>query len=343
MEQPAINDHLVRRYILGELPERERERLEVGLLADDRYYETLTALEDEIEDELIDQYLDGELTHEEREKFERAFLNTPARAHKLKVIRDLKDHSIVSGLRESQGQKNLKDDRDYGQWLPAIAIFQNPLFGFSSAAALTLALLCCVWLWMRANNLEAQLRQARVANPTDSGPRDRLVQLEKDNQNLKNELRLSEEKRHGLAQELALAKGQDAQKPPPPDRNSRQDNRSFYASLTLSSGLRSGSGNANTLTLLPHNTEARLTIDVDRVDPKDYKRVRAVVKKQAGPEVWSRDNLELQRHGQNARLLLKVPVDRLAEDGLYVAELEGLTSNDQFEHLGFYTFRVVRK
>jgi hypothetical protein len=340
MEQPAINDHLVRRYILGELPERERERLEVGLLADDRYYETLTALEDEIEDELIDQYLDGELTHEEREKFERAFLNTPARAHKLKVIRDLKDHSIVSGLRESHVKKNLKSDRDYGQWLPAIAIFQNPLFGFSSAAALILALLCCVWLWMRANSLEAQLSQARAENPMDSGPRDRVEQLEMEKQKLMTELRLSEEKWRKAEEQLVTLRGQDVLNPPrPPDKEPGLERRPFYASLTLSSGLRSGSGKGNTLTLRPHHTEARLTIDVDRVDPNDYKRVRAVVKKQAGAEVWSSDNVNLQRRGQDARVLLKVPVERLAEDGLYVAELV----DDQSGPIGLYTFRVIRK
>jgi anti-sigma-K factor RskA len=57
MEQSAINETLVRQYLLGLLSEDEHERLEMSLLTDDRIYETLTALEDEVEDELIDQYL----------------------------------------------------------------------------------------------------------------------------------------------------------------------------------------------------------------------------------------------------------------------------------------------
>jgi hypothetical protein len=85
MKQPAINEQLVRRYLLDALPKRERERVDVGLLTDDRYYEALTTLESEVEDELIDQYLDGELTGTELENFERLFLNSPERAHKLKV------------------------------------------------------------------------------------------------------------------------------------------------------------------------------------------------------------------------------------------------------------------
>jgi len=332
MEQPALNEDLVRRYILGELPERERERLEVGLLTDDRYYETLTALEDEVEDDLIDQYLDGELTEQEREKFEQAFRNTPERAHKLKVLEDLKEHAV---RRKIPIRKISKADPSYGDWLPAIAIFQNPLFGLSSAAALTLALLCCVWFWMRANNLEAQLRQAR-ADQSDTSLGEKVKELEKRNEQLTSELELSK-------QEIASLKGQDTQKPPPQDTNPRPDDHSFYASVILSSSLRSDSGNENILTLRPQNTEARLTINVDRVDPKDYKRFRAIVKKQGGSEVWRSDNAELQPRGQNARTLLKVPAKRLTTEGLYVAELEGLTSGDQFDPLGTYVFRVVRK
>src|SRR5215207_3804514 len=126
MEHPVLNEQLVRRYLLRDLPRRERERLEAGLLSDDRYYQTLTALEEEIEDELIDQYLDDELTETERENFERVFLNTTERTHKLKVIEDLKNASH---------KKKVKPDPSFNNWIPAVAFFQNPVFGFSSATA----------------------------------------------------------------------------------------------------------------------------------------------------------------------------------------------------------------
>src|ERR1044072_118540 len=122
MEHPVINEQLVRRYLLGDLPRRERERLEAGLLRDDQYYQTLTALEEEIEDELIDQYLDDELTETERENFERVFLNTPERTHKLKVIEDLKI---------AAHKKMVKPDPSFNNWIPAVAIFQNPIVGFT--------------------------------------------------------------------------------------------------------------------------------------------------------------------------------------------------------------------
>jgi hypothetical protein len=177
MEQPAINERLVRRYLLGELAEEERERLEVGLLSDDRIYETLTALEDEVEGELIDQYLDGELAGPEREQFERFFLKVPERVHKLKLIKDLKEHATVPVYAEASVRNVAPTGASYAGWIPAIGVFQNPLFGLSTAFALTLALLLCAWLWIRSNNLEDQLRQAQAAQPSDAVLKEQLARL----------------------------------------------------------------------------------------------------------------------------------------------------------------------
>jgi anti-sigma factor RsiW len=117
MEQSAINETLVRQYLLGLLSEDEHERLEMSLLTDDRIYETLTALEDEVEDELIDQYLDGELTAPERDKFEHDFLKKPERDYKLKHIKDLKDNVMLAPQAEITSQKNAPANPT-GNWIP---------------------------------------------------------------------------------------------------------------------------------------------------------------------------------------------------------------------------------
>jgi hypothetical protein len=339
MKQPTINEQLVRRYLLNDLPRRERERLEVGLLTDDHYFETLTALEGEVEDHLIDEYLDGELTGTEKENFERVFLNTPERAHKIKVIRELKDQAAVAARREAPVSKIVKTDPTYESWIPATAIFQNPLFGLSSAAALTLALLCCVWLWMRSNNLEAQLRQARAEHPTETTLKDQVDQLRRNNEDLQAKLRYSEEQRAGLEQSLASLRKPEV---PSPDKSLPPTHNTF-ASVILSPGLRSASANnKSTLTLQPGHTEGRLVINVERVNPKDYKRFRAIVRKQSGPEVWRNENVKLQSSRNNAHAVLSISAEKLT-DGQYVGELEGITSDEQSETLGLYVFRVVHK
>lgn len=332
MKQPTINEQLVRRYLLNELPRRERERLEVGLLTDDHYFEALTALEDEVEDHLIDEYLDGELTGTERENFERVFLSTPERAHKLKVLKDLKDHAAQ---REASAPRIVQTNRSYGQWILARAIFQNPLFGLSSAAALTLALLCCVWLWMRSNSLEAQLQQARAQHPTDATLKEQVDQLKQSNEALQAKLRYSEEQRAGLEQSLASLRKHEVA---PPDKTSPP---TTFALVTLSPGQRSA-GNKSTLNLESGHTEGRLVLNVQRVDPKDYKRFRAIVRKQSGTEVWRNENVKLQSSGNNAHVVLSIPAEKLT-DGQYVGALEGVTSDEQSETLGLYVFRVVHK
>lgn len=341
MKQPAINEQLVRRYLLGDLPRRERERVEAGLLTDDHYYQSLTALEEEVEDDLIDEYLHGELTESERENFNRVFLTSPERLHKFKVLKDLKEHAGTVAHGEVSDPKTIDSNTSYG-WIPAIALFQNPLFGLSSAAALTLVLLCCVWLWIRSNSLEAQLRQAKVQHPTDSSLKDHVEQLTRQNEELLARLKLSEDQRAGLEQDIDALRSRETPQVTPQNQPSTPA-RSTFATVILSPVTRSGSGDGpSTLTFQPGHTEGRLTLNVYRINPTDYKRFRVVVKEQAGPEVWRNEDLKLQSVGKNARAVLIIPAEKLAASQ-YVGELDAITSDEQSEALGSYVFRVVHK
>lgn len=331
MEEPAINENFVRRYLLGLLPEDERERLEIRILTDDRIYETLATLEDEVEDELIDQYLDDELTEPESEKFERIFLKTPERAQKFKLIKDLKDHVVVPAHAETSVPPLPTYTRS--KWIPAIGVFQNPLFGLATAAALTLVMLCCIWLWMRVNSLDAQLRQAQAEHATDNILKEQVEQLRRRNEELTANLQRSEDQRTTLEQDLASLKSGDG------SPNKLSPSELTFASVVLSPNLRSTDQTVKTLSLPPSVTRARLILNVEQINPKDYKSLRAVVKKQAGPEIW-RSNVNLQLRGNNAREILTIPAERLME-GRYTVELEGITTDGQTELVGLYLFQVV--
>lgn len=64
------DEGLLRRYLLGGLPEAQREPLEEKLFAEEGFLEHLAL----VEDELIDSYVRDELPAEERERFESHFL-----------------------------------------------------------------------------------------------------------------------------------------------------------------------------------------------------------------------------------------------------------------------------
>src|SRR5262245_26755676 len=76
----------VRRYLLQDLSESERQALELRLLIDDDLAEELEI----VEDELIDEYLAKELSRRERNRFEEVFLANPERKKKLNAGQALK-------------------------------------------------------------------------------------------------------------------------------------------------------------------------------------------------------------------------------------------------------------
>ena len=77
----------VRQYLLGNLSESARERLDRRVLDE-------TGVNDEVqakEDELIDQYLGGKLNAEERKRFESFFLLPKERQQKLRFAKTLQN------------------------------------------------------------------------------------------------------------------------------------------------------------------------------------------------------------------------------------------------------------
>jgi hypothetical protein len=87
MNTQTVSGNVIRKYLLGQTSEAERETLEERLIADDDTYEELLI----VEDELTDDYLRGQLSQIERTNFETHFLLSPAHQEKLrfaKVVRE---------------------------------------------------------------------------------------------------------------------------------------------------------------------------------------------------------------------------------------------------------------
>src|SRR6185295_8797716 len=82
------DENIIRSHLLGNLTEEELSRAEQRLLADDDYFEMLTAMEDE----LIDDYVSGDLTGEDRKQFEIYFLSSTERREKLRFAQTLKEY-----------------------------------------------------------------------------------------------------------------------------------------------------------------------------------------------------------------------------------------------------------
>jgi hypothetical protein len=73
------------RYLLGEMDEHERERLQEAYFADDALFARLL----EAEDDLVDAYVRGRLSEARRLRFEQRFGQAPAHAGRLRFARAL--------------------------------------------------------------------------------------------------------------------------------------------------------------------------------------------------------------------------------------------------------------
>ena len=75
----------MRRYLLGELSEQERDQLDQRYFSDDEQFEILSALEDE----LVHDYVSGDLSDQESKRFEAHNLKSPRIKHKAQLAEAL--------------------------------------------------------------------------------------------------------------------------------------------------------------------------------------------------------------------------------------------------------------
>lgn len=83
--QDAAHDDELIRYLLGELPEDDEERLDEQSVVDDEFASRLRL----VEDDLVDAYTRGALTAERKRRFEAFYLASPRRRDKVAFARRL--------------------------------------------------------------------------------------------------------------------------------------------------------------------------------------------------------------------------------------------------------------
>ncbi len=92
MPEHAQSETELRKYLLDELTQEERARVEERLFLDSDYFQQLQATEDE----LIDEYAYQELSPRERKGFESQFLSDPARRADLRIAVALKKYVALN-------------------------------------------------------------------------------------------------------------------------------------------------------------------------------------------------------------------------------------------------------
>lgn len=130
--------NLIRQYLLGDLDERRRERLEGKILTDPKFRKRVLL----IEDELFDDYVMGVLSDNERRKFDERLLATPGQVRKLEAVRVFRDYAsgAAGGLPPLQ---HTPAHRLFAARWPSALTYENRGLIYATAA---LALIACVVL-----------------------------------------------------------------------------------------------------------------------------------------------------------------------------------------------------
>jgi hypothetical protein len=303
------DDKLISRYLVGELPDQEKDLFEERLFADSSFFEKIEAARDE----LIENYLRGALSSQKREKFESYFLASPVRRERVETVSTLLKVASDLALPDAPVITPLRKDRPNSQtarWLLA-------------AAVLVIAI-ASGWLITTSVRLKNQLNQMETERQALQQREQELQQQINEQQagreQLLEQLRREQAERARLEQELARV-----------DANQQ----SLIASLNLYPGLLRDPGKTTALIIGASTRLARMRINFEG---KRYPSYRAVVQTVDEDTLWQRSGLKPAGN----TVTVDIPAS-LLKGSDYLVTLSGAPVQGQPKEIGKYFFRVVRK
>jgi hypothetical protein len=330
MNVQSGNSGPLRRYLLGELSEQEREQVEQRLMSDDDLYQQLLLAEDD----LVDEYISNALPEQDRAKFSQNFLNVPELRQDVRFALVLRKHVL-----ETAPKAVAKDS----PVVPHVSLrdrfrnfFLQPALGVSFAVALLAAVLLVAWLAAQNSRLRKQVEQLQAQQtPLPTLERDLQAQLASErlrNEQLSSELLRQQELLAEETRKLQLAQEQQPSIPTP--RPVSQSTVTTFVALTLTPGLVRDSGELKKVSVPPNTREVRISLDLPESGYRSYSTVLTTVE---GREVWSRQGL--QATGRKFVLAI-IPAKFLSPDD-YQMLLSGVKRSGESEEISRYYFRVL--
>lgn len=327
--KPEIQENVMRRYLLGDLPESEMTRLEGEFLTDDEKFEQAW----EIENELVDGYVRDGLSSEDQERFERHYLASPVHRRRVAIARNLIEQA--DGVKAETGAIEPK----VSWWVRLTEKLEISLasWQYALAAAMLLLAISSFWLSLDRTRLRHELTKLKAEGEArqsrEQSLADQIAAARGQSENLMTELERLRAERDALAQQPTLPSPSTppfAQQPPRPSIFS------FLLSPTL---IRSG-GDPQTLVIPSRTDMARLRMRVER---KDTRRFQVSVRTVEGRQVWQQQVTKPRADGaKNAVVTSDIPAGKLAL-GDYILTLSSVTPAGEPKEINRYFFRVLRQ
>jgi anti-sigma factor RsiW len=315
-----MDDQLLKRYLLGELPSDEQRRLEEVFFSEAQAFERLIA----IEDDLIDDYVCGDLSRKQRERFEKHFLVSPERRERLALAK-----ALVASVSEQPETVAAKPSA--APWWESILDFlklQNPTIRFAMVAASLVFLIYGTQATFEINRLREQNAQLQKAQ-------------EGDKQTVGQVLAHNEQ----LQKEIATLRQQSAQ-----SAQQEQELKALLEPLpyVLKAPARTRGGTSpSTISLeLTRDTYlVNLQLEFDKATTYQY--YRAILHISGGDTLWSQNRLSARSTNKANVVVVQLPpsVFDQAEEAVqeYSLTLLGTDVGKKLQFVERYALRVVKK
>src|SRR5574341_1532648 len=150
-----VQENLIYRYLLGDLPESELAALEERCFADSETFERIW----ESENRLVDQYVRGRLSSADRARFEAHYLASPAHRQRVATARNL-----LAAADEFAHARSAPEIRP--SFLQRLAEWRrlSPAWQLALAAGMLLLMAGGAWLLVERTRLSGELANLQTEN-----------------------------------------------------------------------------------------------------------------------------------------------------------------------------------
>ena len=330
----TIDEKLAIRFLLGDLSEESRLKLEERIFREDRFYEQLLA----IQEELADDYVQDKLSPGERSQFEKHFLKSPRRRERVEFA------AAFSRALTGSRARSIATPALRVPWWESLIVFIRPqgtrLAAAASVAAALVLMIGTAWLLVENQRLSGDVQKARAekeslierSGANEAEAERKREELERDITALRAQGGEMETKIKQKERELeALRLPARSTKPQPA--------ASQIASFILSPGLTRGTDEPEKLIISAAARSIQLQLDLEREE--NYQSFVAEIRTARGNLAWSESGLALKRTSYGRAVFLTVPA-RLMSNGEYEVTLKGAASG-KVEAVGYYYFIALKR
>jgi len=315
-------EKLMKSYLLGELTEQDKARLEEQFFVDDDQFAELLGAEDR----LIGGYLSGALSPAEQDSFEKYFLASP------RLRRAVQTESL---LRDAIGARITEPDH-----LVAVqtagrtkrvgifsGMFARPVVRWTMVMAAVVIVIGASWLVWRTALDADRLRSERSES-----------QEKPEQSNLNSNMELAQPSSTEMAVSNGQAQNENRQNPQkPPNNRQTTESRPAIVTLLLTPHLTRGGGETPVLRI---SRSTRTVILRVPLASDDYKTYQASLQTPEGKGINQQAGLVARRSSSGEYVAVAIPARNFSR-GDYILTLFGKTPSGSVEKVGEYAFTAL--